>query len=113
MKLTKQLFEDVIAYIFAEPGAMGASGVIECLKVTGETFKVCYLDEKTNWKLVKENFDAINGCKFNGPHPIKTLMKLMEMPNAICIVESLVQRYEGKTVGRLSKWEIHNFAGMG
>ena len=28
-------------------------------------------------------------------------------------VESLVQRYEGKTVGRLSKWGIHNFAGMG
>lgn len=68
MKLTKELFEDVVAYIFAEPGAMGASGVIECLKVTGDTFNVCYLDEETNWELIKENFAAINGCKFNGPH---------------------------------------------
>ena len=68
MKLTKELFEDVVAYIFAEPGAMGASGVIECLKATGEIFNVCYLDEETNWELVKENFKAINGCKFNGPH---------------------------------------------
>lgn len=33
MKLTKNLFEDVVAYIFAEPGAMGAAGSIECLKV--------------------------------------------------------------------------------
>ena len=49
MKLTKELFEDVVAYIFAEPGAMGASGVIECLKATGEIFNICYLDEETNW----------------------------------------------------------------
>lgn len=68
MKLSKELFEDVVAYIFAEPGAMGAGGEIECLKATGETFNVCYLNEETNWKLVKENFKAINGCRFNGPH---------------------------------------------
>lgn len=68
MTLTKELFEDVVAYIIAEPGAMGASGELECLKSTGETFCVCYLDEETNWELIKENFEAINGCKFNGPH---------------------------------------------
>ena len=68
MKLTKELFEDVIAYIFAEPGAMGAGGDIECLKLSGEPFFFSYLDEESNWKLVKENFEGINGCKFNGPH---------------------------------------------
>ena len=40
MKLTKNLFEDVVAYIFAEPGAMGAAGSIECLKSNGESFRL-------------------------------------------------------------------------
>ena len=68
MKLSKELFEDVIAYIFAEPGAMGAGGCIECLTSNGDTFFFSYLDEETNWELVKENFEGINGCKFNGPY---------------------------------------------
>lgn len=68
MKLTRELFEDVIAYIFAEPGAMGAGGCIECLRLSGELFFFSYLDEESNWELVKENFEGINGCKFNGPH---------------------------------------------
>lgn len=32
MELTKTLFEDVVAYMISEPGAMGAAGRIECLK---------------------------------------------------------------------------------
>lgn len=48
MKLTKNLFEDVVAYIFAEPGAMGAAGSIECLKSNGESFIFFYIDEETN-----------------------------------------------------------------
>ena len=43
MKLTKNLFEDVVAYIFAEPGAMGAAGSIECLKSNGESFIFFYI----------------------------------------------------------------------
>lgn len=74
MKLTKKLFEDVVAYIFAEPGAMGAAGSIECLKSNGESFIYFYIDEETNWQKTKECFDGINGCKFNGPHP-KTFYK--------------------------------------
>lgn len=68
MKLTKELFEDVIAYIFSEPGAMGAGGYVKCLNSNGDTFYVCYLDEETSWEVLKENFDGINGCSFNGPH---------------------------------------------
>lgn len=74
MKLTKNLFEDVVTYIFAEPGAMGAAGSIECLKSNGESFIFFYIDEETNWQKTKECFDGINGCKFNGPHP-KTFYK--------------------------------------
>ena len=61
MKLTKNLFEDVVAYIFAEPGAMGAAGSIECLKSNGESFIFFYIDEETNWQKTKECFDGING----------------------------------------------------
>ena len=68
MKLTKELFENVIAYIISEPGAMGAGGYIECLNSNGDTFSVCSLDEATGWEKIKENFEGINGCKFNGPH---------------------------------------------
>lgn len=67
MKLEKDLFNNVIAYIFGEPGAMGANGMIECLNNTGEVFRICYFDKETSWEKVKECFDGINGCKFNGP----------------------------------------------
>lgn len=67
MKLEKDLFDDFIAYIIGEPGAMGANGIIECLNSTGEVFHICYLDEETSWEKIKECFDGINGCKFNGP----------------------------------------------
>ena len=67
MKLEKDLFDDVIAYIIGEPGAMGANGIIECLNSTGEVFHICYLDEETSWEKIKKCFDGINGCKFNGP----------------------------------------------
>ena len=40
MKLEKDLFDDVIAYIIGEPGAMGANGIIECLNSTGEVFHI-------------------------------------------------------------------------
>lgn len=53
MKLTKNLFEDVVAYIFAEPGAMGAAGSIECLKSNGESFIFFYIDEETNCRKQK------------------------------------------------------------
>ena len=69
MKLSKKMFKDVVAYIFSEPGAMGLNGTIECLKASGEIFRISYLDEETNWNVVKENFEGMNECIFNGPHP--------------------------------------------
>lgn len=74
MELTKKLFEDVVAYIISEPGAMGAAGSIECLKKDGKIFSFSYLDEETSWEKTKECFDGINGCTFNGPHS-KTFYK--------------------------------------
>ena len=68
MKLSKELFKDVVAYIIGEPGAMGVGGEIKCLKASGESFMFSYLGKETNWESVKENFEGINGCKFNGPH---------------------------------------------
>lgn len=53
MKLEKDLFDDVIAYIIGEPGAMGANGIIECLNSTGEVFHICYFDEETSWERLR------------------------------------------------------------
>lgn len=46
MKLEKDLFDDVIAYIIGEPGAMGANGIIECLNSTGKYFIFVILTKK-------------------------------------------------------------------
>ena len=66
MKLTKELFEDVIVYRMSEPGAMGYGGVIEFLKKSGESFELNYLSEATPWEEIKKFFPAIKGCRFNG-----------------------------------------------
>lgn len=67
MELTKELFKDIIAYRLSEPGAMGPARTIEFLKRTGESFEIDYGQEETSWEKVKENFEEINGCIFNGP----------------------------------------------
>ena len=68
MKLTKDLFKDVIAYIFSEPGAMGSPGDVEFINSDGTTFVVCYMSSESSWDNLKENFEEINRCKFNGPY---------------------------------------------
>lgn len=67
MELTKELFKDIIAYRLSEPGAMGPARTIEFLKRTGESFEIDYGQEETSWKKVKENFEEMNRCIFNGP----------------------------------------------
>lgn len=67
MKLTKELFEDVIVYRISELGAMGPAYTLECLKMNGEHFVLNYISDKTPWEEIKKNFPGINGCKFNGP----------------------------------------------
>lgn len=68
MELNKQMFESVVAYVFAEPGAMGLHGTIECLNERGESFLINYLEEEDTWERLKECFEGVRGAKFNGPH---------------------------------------------
>lgn len=67
MVLSKELFDDVIVYSMSEIGAMGACGLITCLKKNGESFTLNYLSEETPWGEIKKYFPGINGCCFNGP----------------------------------------------
>lgn len=67
-KINDKTFDDVICYVFAEPGAMGAHCTIECMTSRGEVFTVHYDFEETSWEKIKECWPAINGCKFNGAH---------------------------------------------
>lgn len=65
--LTPETFENVVAYILSEPGAMGCSGTVHCLNNDGSVFAVDYREEQTSWERLKEYFAAINGCRFFGP----------------------------------------------
>ena len=67
MRLTNELFNDVIAYRMSEPGAMGPSGSLAILKKNGESFEFDYLSDKTPWEEIKKCFPSIVGCRFNGP----------------------------------------------
>ena len=67
MKLSEELFEDVIVYMMSEIGAMGPNGTLTCLKKDGKCFELNYLSEQTPWEEIKKNFKGINGCRFDGP----------------------------------------------
>lgn len=61
-------FNDVIMYVFSEPGAMGMPAMIECMKRNGEIFAVSYANEDTSWEKIKECWPDFRPNKFNGPH---------------------------------------------
>lgn len=60
-------FKDVIIFAFAEPGAMGAGGIIKFFTDKGEAFYLNYLSEETPYPKVKEAFPVLKDCRFNGP----------------------------------------------
>ena len=60
-------FKDVIIFAFAEPGAMGAGGIIELFTDKGEYFDFRYLSEETPYREIKEAFPVLKDCRFNGP----------------------------------------------
>lgn len=60
-------FKEVIIFALAEPGAMGAGGIIEFFTEKGETFCFNYLSEETSYKKIKEAFPVLKDCRFNGP----------------------------------------------
>lgn len=60
-------FKDVIIFAFAEPGAIGAGGIIKFFTDKGETFGLNYLSEETPYGEIKEAFPVLKDCRFNGP----------------------------------------------
>lgn len=67
MELNKKLFEDVVIYSMAEPGAMGAYGMMAFVTETGEMFDLNYFDDDTKYSKIKDNFPALKDCYWNGP----------------------------------------------
>lgn len=65
-KISAELFEGVVIYTIAEPGAMGAPRLMEFVKENGECFSLFYGDEFT-YSDIKSNFSALEGCFWNGP----------------------------------------------
>ena len=66
-KLTKEMFQEVIAFFVSEWGAMGPNGTMGFYTRSGEYFQVNYLSEETPYQKVKEYFPALQGCCWNGP----------------------------------------------
>ena len=64
-KLTKEMFQDVIAFFVSEWGAMGPNGTMGFYTRSGEYFQVNYLSEETPYQKVKEYFPALQGCCWN------------------------------------------------
>lgn len=67
-KISAELFDDVVIYTIAEPGAMGAPCLMEFIKETGECFSLLYGD-KITYPDIKSKFSALEGCFWNGPMP--------------------------------------------
>lgn len=67
--MDKKQFEDIIMFSLAEPGAMGAGGIIEFFSDNGDVFRFNYLSEETPYEEIKEAFPVLKGCRFNGPMP--------------------------------------------
>ena len=65
-KITSDLFEDVIIYTIAEPGAMGVAKLMEFVGKNGNCFSFIYGDE-ISYSDVKECFPVLNDCFWNGP----------------------------------------------
>lgn len=65
--LEREMFTDIVAFTFSEPGAMGANGMMTFYRKTGESFTVNYLSDETLYGKIKELFPELNECYWNGP----------------------------------------------
>lgn len=100
---TKKL-KHVIIFAFAEPGAMGAGGIIEFFTDKGETFYFNYLSEETPYPEIKEAFPVLKDCRFNGPiatRPANAPKEIVFYPDAdnasikTCVAEGWQHIYMG------------------
>lgn len=67
-ELSSELFNDVVIYTIAEPGAMGSPCLMEFVKDNGECFSLYYGDE-IPYSYIMDKFPALEGCFWNGPMP--------------------------------------------
>lgn len=67
-ELSPELFNDVVIYTIAEPGAMGSPCLMEFVKENGECFSFYYGD-KFSYSDIRGMFPALEGCFWNGPMP--------------------------------------------
>lgn len=60
-------FRNVIMYSIAEPGAMGAPGMMEFITSDGRAFWFDYMSEETPYEQIREALPSIKECYFSGP----------------------------------------------
>lgn len=65
--LEREMFKDIVAFTFSEPGAMGANGMMTFYRKNGESFTVNYLSNETPYGKIKELFPELKECYWNGP----------------------------------------------
>ena len=73
-ELKKEMFDKVIIFSIAEPGAMGAGGWMDFVTEDGEKFSLDYFSEKTLWESVKKCFPMLAECYFRGPAKRETMI---------------------------------------
>lgn len=67
VSLNDVAYDKVIAYMVAEPRAMGSEAVIEFVTEDGSSLWMPYLEEETDYQKIKERFSALRDCFWNGP----------------------------------------------
>ena len=101
-KLTKEMFDGVIAFSFSEVGAMGPRGTMGFYTKSGKHFQVDYLSKETAYKKVKECFPTLKGCYWNGP-----------MKNEFASLSTIVIGADSSESTRISEGYKHLYLDMG
>lgn len=65
--LTKEMFENIVAISFSEPGAMGANGDMTFYRESGDCFTINVLSNATSYSKVKEMFPVLKDYYWNEP----------------------------------------------
>lgn len=69
--LTKEMFENIVAFSFSEPGAMGANGNMTFYRESGDCFTIDVLSNATSYSKVKEMFPLLKAY-FGEEGPMRT-----------------------------------------
>lgn len=102
-EISPTMFEDVVVYSVAEPGAMGAPCRMEFIPRNGNPFCLTY-GSKITYDMVKICFPALDDCIWNGPMP-------NELTNPGEVVFFPVNN--DTNVTRVAKSWVHTYMGCG